>query len=518
MYDLVLAGGQVIDGTRRAPYKANICISGNRIAKITEDAVRGAHTLDVTGLAVTPGFIDIHTHSDAVPFSKLTLDSKISQGVTTEVNGNCGSSILPATGKNSAPAERYAMDPSAPPYFASVSDYAAAAKPTLINYACLVGHSALRLSVMGFENRHPTDDELQQLKALLAQQLQQGAFGLSLGLIYPPSAFSATEELVELAKVVAQYGGILSVHMRNEGPRVFEAVDEVLEIARRSGVHLQISHLKLQGAPQWGKAHLLLDKLRAARAEGIRVTCDQYPFCASSTGLKALVPNWAHDGGMEAMAERLKAKEGDIPEKILENIALRGGTDAIMIAKTTPNCLHYLGMTLTEICQELALDPVDAVIHILLESNCITQAMYFNMSEEDMLAIMSQDFISVGSDGSSVVLDSRKKDTLLHPRNYATFPRFFQTVRENRLMPVEDAVYKMTGLPAGILGLQDRGVLKEGNIADITVFDPAVFASPATFRVPAVRPVGLHHVIVGGKPALENGVLTGERNGIVLLK
>ncbi len=518
MYDLVLSGGLVVDGTRAVPWKANVCISGNRIAKITEDAAEGIRVLDVTGLAVTPGFIDIHTHSDRVPFSNIPLESKIAQGVTTEVTGNCGSSILPATGKNSAPSDLYARSSSADPSFASVCDYAAAAKPTPINYACLVGHSALRLSVMGFENRHPTAEEMQQLKTLLAQELQRGAFGLSLGLIYPPSAFSATGELVELAKVVAQHGGILSVHMRNEGPRVFESLDEVLEIARLSSVHLQISHLKLQGAPQWGKASALLSKIRAAQAEGIRVTCDQYPFCASSTGLKAIVPHWAHDGGVSAMLLRLETRKGDITEKMRENISLRGGADSIMICETTKNCLHYLGKTLAEISGELGLDPVDAAIHILLESKADTSALYFNMSEADMLTIMAQDFICVGSDGSSVLLDSGKTDTLLHPRNYATFPQFFQTVREHKLMPVQDAVYKMTGLPASILGLQDRGILKEGNIADITVFNPQAFASRSTFRAPAARPVGLHHVIVGGKLTVRDGTLTEERNGCILLK
>lgn len=511
MYDLILTGGTVYDGTRRKPYRANICIAGGRIARITPETATGSCVVDVTGLAVAPGFIDIHTHADTAPFADRFPESKVAQGVTTEINGNCGSSIFPATGKNIAPSLRYAQDRSAPAFFESITDYAAAAKATPIRFGCLVGHSALRLSVMGFDLRQPTPEEMDALKALLDRELTRGALGLSLGLIYPPSAFSATEELVELAKVVARHKGILSVHMRNEGPKVFEAVDEVLDIARRSGVHLEISHLKLQGVPQWGKAEALLDKIRAARSEGLRVTCDQYPFCASSTGLKALVPHWAHEGGADALMARLKAKEGDIPEKILENIALRGGEDAIRVPRSVDGQLRYI--PLPQVREELGLDTVDTVVRLLLESKCTLQALYFNMSQEDMLTIMSQDFICVGSDGSSNYMQG----VLKHPRNFATFPRFWETMRQHRLMPYEDAVWKMSGLPATVLGLKDRGMLLEGYDADITVFDPESFSSPSSYDTPAMPAQGLHYVIVGGQIVWKGNALTNARPGGVLL-
>ena len=509
MYDLILKGGLVIDGTRAEPYCANICIQDGRIAKITREAVTDAgQVLDVEGLAVTPGFIDIHSHSDSVPFSKKISDSKAMQGVTLELTGNCGSSQFPVFGKHEEIANS----------FVCLEDYIAAAQPTLIHYACLVGHSELRLSVMGFEDRYPSDRELEEMKQLLEQQMEQGAFGMSLGLIYPPSSYSSREELTELAAVVARHKGILSVHMRDEGPMLFEAVDEVLDIARRSGVHLQISHLKLQGTEQWGKAPLLLEQIRKAQAEGIGVTCDQYPFCASCTGLDTLVPGWAHAGGTEALMERLRRKEGDICEHIEKNIGVRGGTEGILFATTKPELLWILGKSLQQVCDQWQLSPVDSVIRILLETNCTAHAMYFNMNQEDMLAIMEQDFICVGSDGSSVAMEKVPTLALRHPRNYATFPRFWQTVREHRLMPMEDAVYKMTGLPASVMGLQDRGILKEGYMADIAVFDPEKFGSPATFQAPHVHPVGLQHLLVEGKLLIQAGSFTDLRAGKILRK
>lgn len=509
MHDLILAGGLIIDGTRSAPYVGNICIQDGRIARITKQPSFDAATvLDVSGYAVTPGFIDIHAHSDNAPIATKFLDGKAMQGVTLEINGNCGSSAFPVIGKHEDVEKG----------FASLDAYIAAAQPMPIHYGSLVGHNELRLSVMGFENRDPSDRELEEMKALLEQQLEQGAFGMSLGLIYPPSSFSSREELIALSKVVARKGGILSVHMRNEGLQVFEAVEEVLEIARLSGVHLQISHLKLQTPAQWGKAPQLLERIRKAQAEGIGVTCDQYPFSACCTSLATLVPDWAHAGGTAALMERLRRKEGDICSKILENIGYRGATEGILFATTKPELRWILGKSLQQVSDQWQLSPVDSVIRILLETDCTAHAIYFNMSEEDMLTIMGQDFVCVGSDASAVSMEKVPTLALRHPRNYATFPRFWETVRKHQLMPMEDAVYKMTGLPASILGLQDRGVLKEGYRADIAVFDPEKFGSPATFPVPHVRPVGLQHLLVDGKLLIHEGSFTAERPGRILRK
>jgi len=523
-YDLILTGGLVVDGTRGEPYVANVCIRDGKIACITKDAVTdAAEVVDVSGLAVTPGFIDLHSHSDEAPFSNDVLESKVAQGVTMELTGNCGSSILPALAERLESMVAYVHQKKGKgvnPYL-SVTDYVREANEAHrmpINYGALVGHSALRIAVMGFVNRDPDAQEMEQLKALLDREMSRGAFGMSLGLIYPPSAFSSKEELVELAKVIAKYDGIMSVHMRNEGPRIFQAVDEIISIAEASGVHAQISHLKLMGKPQWGKSPELLKKIEDARARGVNITCDQYPFLASSTSMTALVPHWAHEGGAKDMIRRLKNREGDICEAIGKEMANRGGPEAVLVVSTRNYHPEWEGKYVSELAEEFGLNPVDTVLKVLLECDTSVNCIFFSMNKEDMLRIMKRMFISVGSDGNALSLDRTANKTKPHPRNFATFPRFFQIVREEKLMPIQDAVYKMTGLPASIIALRERGRLQEGMVADIAVFDPETFGSEATFLEPRVRPTGMHHVIVNGKFAVRDGVLTAEREGKALLK
>lgn len=517
MYDLVLTGGLIVDGKRGKPYHANLCIRDGRIAKITTEPVSARETMDVTGLAVSPGFIDIHSHSDRIPFRERTPQAKIMQGVTTEVIGNCGSSILPSPEDDRSKHEEYCLSKKKHPGFASVTEYADALNA--IGHVCncmpLLGHSNLRVSVMGFVNRDPSDAEMEQLKTVLEREMQRGAPGMSLGLIYPPSAFSAKEELIELSKIIAKYDGILAVHMRNEGPRLFEAVDEMIEIAEKSGVHVQISHLKLMGMPQWGKAPQLIAKLDAARARGQNITADQYPFPASSTSLTALLPHWAHEGGKEPMMARVEAREGDICEGILKEMTNRGGPDTILIDSHTGSDPDYRGKYIGQIAKELGLDPVETVRKVLLDTNCTAHCIYFCINEEDIRHIMKQDYVCVGSDGSAYNYDCASNP---HPRSFATFPQYFQTVREFGILPLEDMVFKATALTANILGISDRGVLEEGAWADIAVFDPEGFASQSTFLAPKKQPVGMEHVIVNGVVVVHNGQLTGAAPGRAILK
>ena len=517
MYDLVLAGGLIVDGKRTKPYTANLCIQDGRIAKITTEAVSAAETLDVTGLAVAPGFIDIHSHSDVVPFLDRTPQGKILQGVTTEVIGNCGSSILPSPEGDRTLHEEFCQAKKHHPGFASVTEYADAVNAVghVCNCMPLLGHGNLRVSVMGFVNRDPDEKEMEQLKAVLEREMQRGTPGMSLGLIYPPSAFSAKEELIELSRIIAKYDGILAVHMRNEGPRLFEAVDEMIEIAEKSGVHVQISHLKLMGAPQWGKAPQLIAKLDEARARGLNITADQYPFPASSTSLTALVPHWAHEGGYAALTARVEAREGNICEGILKEMTNRGGPDTIMVDSHSHSDTDYRGKFIGQIAKELGLDPVEAVRKVLLDTKCSAHCIYFCINEEDIRYIMKQDYVCVGSDGTARNYDCAGNP---HPRNFATFPQYFQTVREHNILPLEDMVYKATALTASILGIRDRGTLEEGMWADVTVFDPENFASRSTFLAPKAQPAGLVHVVVNGVIAVRNGDLTGEAPGRAVLK
>lgn len=518
-YDLILSGGLVIDGTGKKPYTANVCIENGKIACITtEKAENAKEIVDVSGLAVTPGFIDTHSHSDANFLLDAPTESKLAQGVTTEIIGNCGMSVLPATEKYYEELDKYVQLNYRTHVRNSVSDYASdvEAKGLSINCGMLVGHSMLRMAVMGFVNRDPSEQEMEQLKNLLDRELRRGAKGMSLGLIYPPSAFSSQEELVELSKVIAKHGGLLAVHMRNEGAKVFEAVDEMIAIARLSGAHVHISHLKLMGKPQWGRSTELLQKIRDARNQGIHITCDQYPFHASSTMVTAMVPHWAHAGGPEELMRRLRQREGTVCEEIRKEMDNRGGPHAVLVVNTRGAHPAWEGMYMDEIARELGVDPVDAVIRVTLETKTTGECIYFSMDAQDVMNIMQEPYICVGSDGNALSYDKNFTTSNVHPRHFAAFSQFFQTVRENGLMPIEKAVHKATGLAAEIMSIHDRGILAEGMAADIAVFDPETYESRSTFMESRVPPVGVHHVLVNGKFALRDGHLTQARNGKVI--
>ena len=517
-YDLILSGGLVIDGTGRKPYAANVCVQDGKIACITTDTADAKEILDVSGLAVTPGFIDTHSHSDANLLLDAPTESKLAQGVTTEIIGNCGMSVLPATEGFYQEIDDYVQLNYGTHARNSVSDYArdVEEKGLSINCGMLVGHSMLRMAVMGFVNRDPDAREMEQLKQLLDRELRRGAKGMSLGLIYPPSAFSSQEELVELTKVIAQHDAILAVHMRNEGAKVFEAVDEMITIGELSGAHIHISHLKLMGKPQWGRSQELLNKIRAARDRGVHITCDQYPFHASSTLVTAMVPHWAHAGGPEAMMRRLENREGTIYQEIQKEMENRGGPHAVLVVSTKGAHPAWEGKFMDEIAQELGVDPVDAVIRVVLETKTVGECIYFSMDRQDVLNIMKEQYICVGSDGNALSFDKNFTKSNVHPRHFAAFSEYFQTVREEQLMPLETAVYKATGLAAEIMNIKDRGVLAEGMAADIAVFQPDTFESRSTFMESRIPPVGMRHVLVNGKFAVRDGVITQNRNGKVI--
>lgn len=527
MYHLVIKNGVLVDGTRARPQKADVCIENGVIVHIC-DRYQGEaeQVIDAKGQMVSPGFIDIHTHSDACPLIEdYEPLAKLYQGITLEITGNCGISTIPNNSIYRDEVNHYYQKTLGIPMGTlklqedSILDVAKRVKntPPSSHYGMLIGHGTLRGSVMGFGLRDPNPAELEKMEQVLHHELENGAFGLSLGLIYPPSSFAGIQELVALAKVVKQHQGILAVHMRSEGPRVFEAVDEMLEIARQSGVHLQLSHLKLMGKPQWGRAEELRNKLEEARFQGLSITCDQYPYTATSTSLTALCPKWAFDGGMQKLLERIIEPEQRLMRDIRAEMENRGGAEAVVIVSTMNRMPEASGKNLAELALLLHCTPEQAVTRCLVICQGAVTCNYFCLSPEDMLHIMKDSNIAVGSDGVNYPYDPLIMEESVHPRSYGTFPRFLQTVRENQLMPMEDAVYKMTGLPASILGITDRGTIAPGKAADITVFDEEAVKDCCTFLSPLQKPEGISHVVVNGVPAILDGVRTKSRTGELLL-
>ena len=525
MVDLVLKNGIVVDGARTAPYKADVCVKDGLICGIlNEFSGEAKEILDVSGLVVCPGFIDLHTHSDASPLVDYEVESKLFQGVTFELTGNCGISALPSSERYESEIHDYFTKSIGQPMGDvklreySITDYAAHVKKNgcTLNYGALVGHGTLRLAVMGFENRDPSPKELDDLKNLLDRELSRGAFGMSLGLIYPPSSYSKTDELIELAKVVKKYGAVMAVHMRSESVGLFEALDEVLRIAEESGVRLHISHLKLMGKPQWGRANELIDKLQSARKKGMIITCDQYPFNASSTSMAVLIPGWAHAGGTSKMLERIKAREGKIIEDIEKEMENRGGASCVLVINTAGKGLEYEGKTVAELSRVLGLSPAQAVAKIMIDCQGLVSCVYFSMSEGDVRVIMRDLNIATGSDGSSLSYDHSITKSIPHPRNFGTFPEYLQMNIKEDIMPLEDVIYKITGLPAEIIGITRRGILGVKNIADITVFDPNRVENKSTYLESRVKPIGIPHVLIKGEFALRNGLSTGIKSGEVL--
>ncbi|MBO5492832.1 MAG: amidohydrolase family protein [Pyramidobacter sp.] len=524
MFSYAVKNATVIDGTRCKPYKANIYIAGDAIAEITAEDREAERSFDAAGLVAAPGFIDIHTHSDATFLTTPTHEGKLLGGVTFELAGQCGLSLVPNT-----PATRdenvfgvtrpFLIEPTLEQFPAhDFAGYVKAIreKGISINFGSMVGHGALRACIVGYENRQLTPEELDQMCELLAAQLDQGALGVSFGLIYPPGSFCDTAEVVALARVAASRSKLLAVHMRNENARVFEALDEMIAVARETGVRLEISHLKLMGQAQWGRAQELLNKIDLARAQGVRIHADQYPYCASHSGLKSSFPKWATSGGDAGFVARLKddATWAKITENGLPEMEARGGAPRINISSTNGLFPEIEGMTLPEVAAYLKLPLLDGIREALIRCNGTIGCIYHAMSRKDMLTIMKRTDICAASDGRAYPLDPRLGK--VHPRNSSTFVRFLRTVREEHLMPLEDAVYKITALPATLLGLDDElGYIKAGHKANLTILNPDTVTDTATYADPLRKPEGIAQVIVNGQVVLDNGTITDARPGKV---
>ncbi len=525
MDDILIRGAHVIDGSGAPGHVANVAIHEGRIRAIAADERPPAHrVIDATGLAVAPGFIDIHTHSDFTLPLNQRAEGKIRQGVTTEVLGNCGFSVAPALPGRVEMLRDY-LAASAPWLEfrqTTFSDYMDAFPATSVNTIMQVGHHTLRLMAMGMDDRPPRAGELRQMQDLLEEALQAGALGLSSGLFTTPGGYADSDEMIALGHVLRRYGAAYSSHIRDEANRVFDAVREAIALGEACGVHVQIAHLKLSGTDNWGGAEELLAEIDAARQRGVQVDSDQYPYTTATNPLRNLLPTWIQAGGMDAMLQRLAEPairmrlRQDIEAQGLNNFGRIPSWDHVRIA-ISPHQPDYAGRTIGDIARSRACDPLDAVCDYLMEDRGHTRILITSMDENDVQTILRSPTMLVGSDGTSLAPYGVTGQGKPHPRFYGTFPRILgHYVRELGLLSWPQAIYKMTGGSAAALGLVNRGLIRAGYWADITLFDPETIVDTATFDDPHQYVAGIAMVMVNGEVVVDEGEHTGTLPGQVL--
>lgn len=524
-FDLVIKNGRIVDGCGNPWLGQDLGIKRGKIEKIGEIAEETAdRTIDAAGLVVAPGFIAIHSHDDVVFFEDPLNKAKLQQGVTTVVNGNCGVSVAPVNRETIPFLNQYTAEIQMQLDFTKWRSFAEFLDrleqiPTGMNVASLVGHGALRIAVMGFDSRRPTAGELAEMKNLLAQSMEEGAFGMSTGLIYPPGAYSETEELVELSKVVSRYGGLYATHMRDEGDLEPEAIEEALRIARDANVPVQISHHKISNKANWGKSIETLARIKRSRADGVDVTADAYPYTAGSATLTALFPPWVYAGGEQRLVERLKDRETrrEIRKYIEERTDWQNfvkgveGWQSILISATSQHP-EYEGKSLLEISQELSKDPYEALFDLAADEGAKCMMVIFLLDEADVERIVCDPGVAVITDAVPHTHTGKP-----HPRGFGTYPKVLgRYVREKGLITMEEAIRKMTSLPAQRFNLKTKGLLREGFDADVTIFDPKTIIDRATYQDPRVKPSGIEYVIVNGAIVLSGNEFTEERPGRVI--
>ncbi|MDP2859732.1 MAG: D-aminoacylase [Bacillota bacterium] len=527
MYTLIIRHGKVIDGGGNPWFRADVGVVGDTIRAVGRLASESADvTIDAEGMALSPGFIDIHTHSDGPLLVQGEGHSHIRQGVTTNVIGNCGGSLAPVTAKSREYAagrlgefEGVELD------WSTLGEYLdrLERQGVSVNVVPLVGQGTIRGSVMGFADRPPADSELDEMRNLVAAAMQDGAYGLSSGLIYVPGSYAGIDEVAELAAVAASYGGSYNSHIRGENDTLLDAVAEAIEIGRRAGAPVQIAHFKAMGRHMWGRSVDSLRLVDESRAAGVDVTCDQYPYNASATGLGAYMPAWLHVGGPDAMVERLKdpAARAKLRKEILDGlpgwVSLHKGVgwDNTMVTNC-PN--HELeGLTVSQIATQRGADDFDTAFDLLLEYKGRVPVVYFTIGDEDIERIMRHPAVMVGSDSSAIAAEGPLARGKPHPRSFGTFVRVLgHYVREKKTITLEEAVRKMTSFPAERMRLYDRGLIRPGMKADLVVFDPETVSDNATYTDPFQYPSGIAHVFVNGKHTIKDSQHLGTKAGAVL--
>ncbi|MFP4457589.1 MAG: N-acyl-D-amino-acid deacylase family protein [Clostridia bacterium] len=521
MLDIKIINGKIIDGTGSPFYFGEVGLKNDKIVKVgysIDDAAK--KVINAKGKVIAPGFIDAHSHSDFPLLINRKAESKIRMGVTSEVIGQCGNSAAPRT-PNKKDFFGYDLDEIGVTYD-SMEQYLQLleTKEVAVNVIPLVGHGNIRTIVMGESDRKPTDSEMEKMKKLLDESLQAGAYGMSTGLIYPPGCYSEINELIELSHVLHKYNAFYVTHMRNEESKLLQSIKEVLEIAKKADIAVHISHFKSCNEENWGLVNDGLRLLEEAREDNIDVTADQYPYIASSTSLKTLIPQWAHDGGVSKLRKRVLDKNTRL--RIREEIIAHYGTQDKLSCVMVSSCQKeknkkFEGLNLIEISNIVDKDPVDACLDLLLDENFSPGMVRFSMSEEDVKTVMNHHLVMIGSDASCMASEGALSKGKPHPRAYGTFARVIgKYAIKEKLMPLEKAIFKMTGMPATRFMLQDRGLIKENMYADITIFDENEIIDSATFKNPHNFAKGIDYVIVNGEIVIENGTQNEKYPGKVL--
>jgi dihydroorotase/N-acyl-D-amino-acid deacylase len=528
-FDVLITGGRVVDGTGNPWTLEDVGLRGDRIVARGRLAGQPARrTIDAAGKVVAPGFIDMLAQSELTLLVDARAESKIRQGITTEITGE-GGSAAPQNERTRADLApfiaRFKVEvdwQDFAGYFARLERQGIA-----VNFGSYVGATQVRQAVLGSERRAPTPTELEQMKKLVAEAMEQGALGLSTSLVYAPANYATTDELVELAEVAAARGGVYASHMRGEGRGIFAALDETFAIARQAGIGVEIFHLKIAGRDMWGKMREVVSRIEAARESGLDIAADQYPYIAGATSLDSCIPPWAHAGGREELLKRLHDPntrkrlrlEISQPAQNWENFYwMSGGANGVMVSSVdNPELKGYEGQRLHEIARTRGQDPIEALFDVLIADRARTGAIYFLMKEEDVIEAMKQPWVSVGTDYPAVRTDGPLSTWKPHPRAYGTFPRILRRyVRDLKLMSLEDAIRKMTSLAAQRVGLRDRGLLQPGFYADVVVLDLERIRDLATFELPQQYSTGVEYVLVNGQVVLDNGQMTDALPGRVL--
>lgn len=529
LHNILIEGGTVVDGTGSLGKPLDVAIDGAKIARLCKRSeAKGAMKIDATGLIVCPGFIDIHSHSEFQLLANPLAESKIRQGVTTELVGNCGSSPAPAIGVARKELEGYAELAEVRLDWVTMDEYLLRLShlKTSVNVATLVGASTLRQCIIGNSNIKAGEDELARMNQLLADAILQGGFGLSSGLIYVPGFFASTEELVSLASTSASLGGFYASHIRGEGRTLIKAVEEAIRIGREAHSRVEISHHKACGRPSWGTVGRTIAMIEEAREQGVDVSFDVYPYTASCTYLDTLLQPWAREGSKEEILDRIRnpqtreriIHEFVTPTESMDDTVTDTGWENINVMGFSSDLYkRFDNNTIAQIAEAIGKDPAETTLDILVGENLRAIAVFHEMDEDDVVKVISHPLAAIGSDGEAEAPYGPSGKHATHPRAYGTFPRALRRyVLDKKLVPLEEMIRRMTLWPAQRIGLQDRGVLASGMAADIVAFDPEKIRDLATYEDSHRYPEGIEYVIVNGAVTIDHGEHTKERAGQVL--